>query len=57
VVLWAFGSKQTFNGALSESLKRAQRDMAYQVDMKPKFKTEFEGADFHNLSEAWNGKH
>jgi hypothetical protein len=55
LVLWAFGSKQTFNSALSEKLKQAQRDPAYQIEMKPPFKTEFDGADFHNLSESWNG--
>jgi hypothetical protein len=55
LVLWAFGSKQTFNSALSEKLKQAQRDPAYQIEMKPAFKTQFDGADFHNLSESWNG--
>jgi len=57
LLLWASGSKQTFNGALSDSLKRAQRDAAFQFDqMKPAFKTEFEGVDFQNLSEVWNGR-
>jgi hypothetical protein len=57
LLLWASGSKQTFNGALSDSLKRAQRDSAYQFDQtKPAFKTQFDGVDFQDLSEAWNGK-
>jgi len=57
LLLWASGSKQTFKRALSDSLKKAQRDSFYQFDqMKPAFKTEFDGVDFQNLSEVWNGK-
>ncbi len=58
VLLWASGSKQTFSSALSDKLKKAQRDSAYQFEQaKPAFKTEFDGVDFQNLSQSWNGKH
>ena len=57
VMLWAFGSKETFNSALSKRLEQAQRDSAYQFDqVKPKFKSQFDGVDFSNLSDVWNGK-
>jgi hypothetical protein len=56
-LLWAAGSKKTFNEGLSDSIKRAQRESAFQFDeTKPAFKTEFDHVDFQNLSEAWNGK-
>jgi hypothetical protein len=55
-VLWAGGSKKTFNQALSDKIKRAERDSAFQFDSKPAFKTEFENDDFQNLSQTWNGK-
>lgn len=55
-LLWAGGSKKTFNQALSDKIKRAERDSAYQFDpTKPAFKTEFENVDFQNLSQSWNG--
>jgi hypothetical protein len=54
VMLWASGSKQTFNGALSDTIKRAQRDSAYQLDQMKPIKTEFDGVDLHNLSPTWN---
>lgn len=58
LLLWASGSKKTFNQGISDSLRRAQRDSAFQFDdSKPAFKSEFDGVDFSNLSEAWNGKH
>ena len=57
LLLWASGSKKTFNQGISDSLKRAQRDSVFQFDdSKPAFKSEFDGVDFSNLSEAWNGK-
>jgi hypothetical protein len=56
VLLWASGSKKTFNEALSDRLNRAQRDTALQFDQaKPAFKTEFDHVDFQNLSQSWNG--
>lgn len=55
-LLWACGSKTTFNQALSDRLEKAQRDSAYQFDhAKPAFKSEFENVDFSNLSNSWNG--
>jgi hypothetical protein len=55
LLLWAGGSKQTFNGALSDRLERAQRDSAYQFDeMKPAFETEFDDVDFQNVTDSWN---
>jgi hypothetical protein len=54
LLLWAGGSDQTFNGALSDRLERAQRDSAFQFDSKPAFETEFEDADFENLTNSWN---
>ena len=57
VVLWASGSKETFNRALSKGLDKAQADTEYQFQQtKPKFKSQFDGVDFSNLSDAWNGK-
>jgi hypothetical protein len=56
LLLWASGSQQTFHGALSDRLERAQRDSAFQFDeMKPAFKTEFEDVDWQNFSQSWNG--
>jgi hypothetical protein len=56
LLLWAGGSKQTFHGALSDRLERAQRDAAYQFDeMKPAYDTEFEDVDWQNFSQSWNG--
>jgi hypothetical protein len=56
LLLWAGGSKQTFHGALSDRLERAQRDSAYQFDeMKPAFETEFDDVDWQNFSQSWNG--
>jgi hypothetical protein len=56
LLLWASGSKKTFNQALSDKIKSAQRDSAFQFDQtKPAFKTEFDNVDFQNLSESWNG--
>jgi hypothetical protein len=62
LLLWAGGSKKTFNQALGDKLKQAQRDSAFQFDAKPAFKSEFENVDFSNLSNSWNntpwnGKH
>ena len=54
VLLWAGGSKQTFNSALSDRLERAKRDSAFQFDGKPAFETEFDDADFENLTNSWN---
>jgi hypothetical protein len=55
LLLWAGGSKQTFHGALSDRLERAQRDSAFQFDdMKPAFKTEFEDVDLQNVTQSWN---
>jgi len=56
VLLFVSGSKETFNSALKKRLDEAQRDSAFQFDQK-KFKSEFDGVDLGNLSEAWNGKH
>jgi hypothetical protein len=57
VMLWASGSKETFNSALSKRLDKAQADTEYQFQQtKPKFKSQFDGVDFSNLSDAWNGK-
>src|SRR6476619_5829368 len=51
LLLWAGGSKKTFNQALGDRLKRAQRDSAYQFDQtKPAFKTEFDHVDFQNVT-------
>jgi hypothetical protein len=55
LLLWASGSKKTFQQGLSDTLKRAQRDSAFPIDQKPAFKTEFENVDFQNLSQSWNG--
>ena len=55
LLLWAGGSKKTFNQALGDKLKQAQRDSAFQFDSKPAFKSEFENVDFSNLSNSWNG--
>jgi hypothetical protein len=56
MLLWASGSKKTFNQGLGDTLKRAQRDSAFPNDqMKPAFKTEFDNVDFSNLSQSWNG--
>jgi hypothetical protein len=56
VLLWAGGSKITYNQVLSDRLEQAQRDSAYQFDhAKPAFKSEFENVDFSNLSNSWNG--
>ena len=56
VLLWAGGSKKTFNQVLRDRLDKAQRDSAYQFDhAKPAFKSEFENVDFSNLSNSWNG--
>ena len=56
VLLWAGGSKKTFNQVLKDRLDQAQRDSAYQFDhAKPAFKSEFENVDFSNLSNSWNG--
>jgi hypothetical protein len=56
LLLWAGGSKQTFHGALSDRLERAQRDSAFQFDeVKPAYKTEFDDVDWQNFSPAWNG--
>lgn len=54
LLLWAGGSEQTFNGALSDRLERARRDSAFQFDDKPAFETEFDDADFENLTNSWN---
>jgi hypothetical protein len=54
LLLWAGGSKQTFNGALSDRLERARRDSAFQFDDKPAFETEFKDVDFENLTNSWN---
>jgi len=54
MLLWAGGSEQTFNGALSDRLERARRDSAFQFDDKPAFETEFDDADFENLTNSWN---
>jgi hypothetical protein len=54
LLLWAGGSEQTFNGALSDRLERARRDSAFQFDQKPAFETEFNDADFENLTNSWN---
>jgi hypothetical protein len=57
LILWASGSKKTFNEALADRLKQAQRDSVFPSDQtKPAFKTEFDHVDFQNLSQAWNGK-
>ena len=57
LLLWASGSKKTFNQALGDSLERAQRDSAFQFDQtKPAFKTEFDNVDFQNRTQSWNGK-
>jgi hypothetical protein len=56
LLLWASGSKKTFSEGLSDRLKQAQRDTAYQLEqMKPADKTEFQNVDFHDLSDTWNG--
>ena len=55
VVLWAGGSKKTFNQVLSDRINQAQRDSAFQFNSKPAFKSEFENVDFSNLSNSWNG--
>jgi hypothetical protein len=55
LVLWAAGSKKTFNQALGDKLKQAQRDSDFRFDAKPAFKSEFENVDFSNLSNSWNG--
>lgn len=56
LLLWASGSKKTFSEGLSDRLKQAQRDTAYELDqMKPAYKTEFQNVDFQNLSDKWNG--
>jgi len=55
LVLWAGGSKKTFNQALSDKLKQAQRDSAFQFDAKPAFKSEFDNVDFSNVTNSWNG--
>jgi len=56
LLLWAGGSKKTFNQVLRDRLDQAQRDSAYQFDhAKPAFKSEFENVDFSNLSNSWNG--
>jgi hypothetical protein len=62
LVLWAGGSKKTFNQVLGDRIKQAQRDSAFQFDAKPAFKSQFENVDFSNLSNSWNdtpwnGKH
>jgi hypothetical protein len=54
LLLWAGGSEQTFNGALSDRLESARRDSAFQFDAKPAFETEFDDADFENLTNSWN---
>jgi hypothetical protein len=47
LLLWASGSKKTFQQGLTDTLKRAQRDSAFPSDqMKPAFKTEFENVTF-----------
>jgi hypothetical protein len=56
LLLWAGGSKKTFNQILGDRLKRAQRDSAFPIDgTKPAFKSEFDHIDFQNLPQAWNG--
>src|SRR5689334_2212478 len=56
LLLWASGSNKTFSQGLTDKLKQAQRDTAYQLDqITPAFKTEFENVDFQNLSNTWNG--
>ena len=56
LLLWAGGSKKTFNQALSDKIKKAQQDSAFQFDQKkPAFKTEFDNVDLQNLTESWNG--
>jgi hypothetical protein len=55
LLLWASGSKKTFQQGLTDTLKRAQRDSAFPTDQKPAFKTEFDNVDFSNLSQSWNG--
>jgi hypothetical protein len=54
LLLWAGGSNQTFNSALSDRLERAKRDSPFQFDAKPAFETEFDDADFENLTNSWN---
>src|SRR5262245_41110134 len=50
LLLWAGGSKKTFNEALSDRIQQAQRDSAYQFDqMKSPFKTEFDHIDFQSM--------
>ena len=55
LLLWMSGSNKTFNQALSDRISRAQRDSAFQFDQKAAFKSEFDGVDLGNLSNAWNG--
>jgi hypothetical protein len=55
LLLWAGGSEETFQSALSDRLEQARRDSAFQFDDKPAFETEFDDVDFENLSNAWNG--
>ena len=62
LVLWAGGSKKTFNQVLGDRIKQAQRDSAFQFDSKPAFKSQFENVDFSNVTNSWNstpwnGKH
>jgi hypothetical protein len=54
LLLWAGGSDETFNSALSDRLERARRDSAFQFDQKPAFETEFDDVDFENLTNSWN---
>jgi hypothetical protein len=54
LLLWAGGSEETFQSALSDRLERARRDSAFQFDQKPAFETEFDDADFENLTNSWN---
>jgi hypothetical protein len=54
LLLWAGGSDETFHSALSDRLEQARRDSAFQFDDKPAFETEFDDADFENLTNSWN---
>jgi len=53
LLLWAGGSKKTFSEGLSDRLKQAQRDSAFQFDKSP-FKSEFDQIDFQSMSQKWN---
>jgi hypothetical protein len=54
LLLWAGGSDETFNSALSNRLEEARRNSAFDFDNKPAFETEFDDVDFENLTNSWN---